>query len=355
MAAVVATTLQSFVDLDQLLSSFSDTVASKFSVEAATVTHCTAASITLAVAAAICARSPDMVARLPVEAERNVVLIQRPHVVNYGQSILQAIRLSGALPRVIGDANGCTEGELAQALGQDDLCCLLLVESRLCGPGAVATDRAVVLAEQLGVPSVLDAAAQDLRLRDVLQNHASLTLISPQKYLAGPTAGLVLGRKVLVDALNGQFKGIGRGMKPSKEAVLGTYAALRAREKQPATWHLAQQAKMMAALVQLGEVRGLACKEIPDPCGGPVSRLAIRVEETIVGLSAKTLAARLRAGDPPIHLDDTRAGDGILALELILLSPSEVRLVCDRISEAMTRDSCLTRVSPFAEELPNDD
>ena len=62
------------------------------------------------------------------------------------------------------------------------------------------------------------------------RNRADLVLVSAQKYLASPTAGLIIGRKRLVHACRAHEKGIGRAMKATKEAVIGVLAALEERQ-----------------------------------------------------------------------------------------------------------------------------
>jgi D-glucosaminate-6-phosphate ammonia-lyase len=59
---------------------------------------------------------------------------------------------------------------------------------------------------------------------------ADIVIYSAHKFLGGPTAGIVAGRKDLVRATFLQNIGIGRGMKVGKEGIVGTIAAL-------AAWH----------------------------------------------------------------------------------------------------------------------
>ena len=89
----------------------------------------------------------------------------------------------------------------------------------------------IKLAGRYRVPVILDAAAQDLRLPELIASGADLILISAQKYLHAPTAGIVLGSRPLVEALAAQHGGIGRGMKPTKEGILGVLAAVELRQK----------------------------------------------------------------------------------------------------------------------------
>ncbi len=75
--------------------------------KAGTVVNCTAAAITLAIAAVLCGKDPGLIAKLPDlrPGLPNRVVIPAAHVVNYGHSILQAVRLSGAYPFVVDTAD----------------------------------------------------------------------------------------------------------------------------------------------------------------------------------------------------------------------------------------------------------
>ena len=50
-----------------------------------------------------------------------------------------------------------------------------------------------------------------------------MALYSAHKFLGGPTAGIVAGRKDLVRAAFLQNHGIGRGMKVGKEGIVGSH------------------------------------------------------------------------------------------------------------------------------------
>jgi seryl-tRNA(Sec) selenium transferase len=76
------------------------------------------------------------------------------------------------------------------------------------------------------VPAIIDGAAQFPRVPDLLAAGADLVQVSGQKYLGSPRAGLVAGSWSLVQAVRAQEKGIGRVMKPTKEAIVGVIAAL---------------------------------------------------------------------------------------------------------------------------------
>ncbi|WP_037568809.1 aminotransferase class V-fold PLP-dependent enzyme [Phaeacidiphilus oryzae] len=335
VAAATAEALGGFFVMDELQALASRELAAATGAEAGTVVHCTASAITLAVAASMAGESPERVAALPDTAGMPArAVLPAGHAVDYGQPIVQAVRLSGATAVLAGSGTECTAEDLARALDHPGTACLLLVSSRLTR-GAVPFADAVAAAHRLGVPVVVDGAAQVLRVRELLATGADLVLVSGQKYLGAPTAGLVLGRAGLIAAVRAQEKGIGRGMKATKEAILGVLAALRLSREgsadDPGAWR--KQAERVARFAQrAAELPGIEAAAAPDPTGLPFPRVGLRVDASRAGMDAKALAAALRSGSPQIWVIDQDADRGRLLLELVPLTDAEVELVLARLA-----------------------
>ena len=158
-------------------------------------------------------------------------------------------------------------------------------------------------------------------------------MLSAQKYLAAPTAGLIVGRADLVEACRAQDSGIGRAMKPTKEAVVGVLAALQERRSLDLDeWTANQHSKVAAFVKQAARIGGLRATTVPDSTGLPFSRVCLTVDPAGVEWSAAALARHLRAGAPPIWLMDHQARDGRLFLELVPLDEGEVREILRRLA-----------------------
>jgi L-seryl-tRNA(Ser) seleniumtransferase len=301
--------------------------------EAATVVHCTAAAITLAVAAAIAGCDPRRIASLPdATGVRRDVVLPAPHAVDYGHPLVQDLRLAGARAVMAGDADGCDPTALAAALDGDGVACLLLVSSRLVKGHAPDLCSAVAAAHARGIPAVIDGAAQDFRVAELLATGADLVLISAQKYLAGPTAGLVLGSAALVGAVKAQQRGIGRAMKPTKEALAGVIAAVEERAAlAPEDWWQAQRQKTRSFVARLGRLPGVVAASLPDPTGLPFERAILHVTGTDASGRATALADALRAGTPSIWVMDHAATAGEIGFELVPLRSEEMEAILQRL------------------------
>lgn len=210
--------LSEFVVIDELQDAVSAAIARFTGAEAGAVTHCVAAGITLSVAAAMGGKAPDRVARLPdTSGLPNRVVLPAAHAIDYGHPIEQDIRLAGAQPVLVGSDEECGIEDIDVALGHEDTACLLLVSSRLVRGKPIDMAKAVTAAHRRGVPAIIDGAAQDMRIGELLETGADLVLVSGHKYLASPTAGLVIGQRGLIEAVRAQETGLGRAMKPPRK------------------------------------------------------------------------------------------------------------------------------------------
>lgn len=329
----VAEALSQFFLIDELQDEASRVISRWTGAEAGAVTHCTSASITLSVAAAMAGDSPEKVAALPVtNGMPNRVVLPAGHAVNYGHSILQDLRLAGALPVLAGREEKCSLLDIDTALAHKNTACLLLVSSRLVKGEPINYEHAVKAAHLRGVPAIIDGAAQDMRVKELLATGADLVLVSSQKYLAGSTAGLVIGNAGLVRAIRAHETGIGRGMKATKEGIIGVLAAIEQREALDlADWKDEQKERAEAFIRAVSKIKNIEARMEPDPVGLPFSRIFIRIKPNKSGVNAKSLQLRLRDSTPSIRVLKDRYGSDQILLELVPLTDDEIKTIQQRI------------------------
>ncbi|WP_427885643.1 aminotransferase class V-fold PLP-dependent enzyme [Kribbella sp. GL6] len=332
VAAAVAQALPEFFVLDELRDRASEAIAQITGAQAGAVVHCAAAGITLAVAATMTGGDPRRTAALPDTTDmHNRVVLPACHVVDYGHSNLQGIRLSGAQVDLAGDEDSCTLADLETELDGPDVACLMLVSSRLTRGEPIDLAAAIKAAHRRGVPAIIDGAAQFPQIADLLATGADLVLVSGQKYLGSPTAGLVAGTWPLVQAVRAQDNGIGRVMKPTKEAIIGVLAALEEWQAvDRVKWQADERAKVDAFVAAVSRIPGVVVTAEPDPTGLQVSRVLLKVED------AKRVATELEAGSPPIYVMTDRVADDELMLELVPLDADEIAAVLARLWAVLT-------------------
>ena len=338
IAEVVRESLDHFFELDELQAAAGRMISEASGAQGGCVTACTAAGITLGVAAAMTGNDLARVLQLPDTCGMpNRVLIQQGHCVNYGAPITQAIRLAGAVPVEMGTVNNCPIDVIAHELSRGEVAAVLAVESHhTARHGWVPLAELVPLAHEAGVPVIVDGAAQDHRLRQLIDTGADLVITSAHKYLCATTAGVVAGRRELVDAVALQNRGIGRGMKAGKEAIFGTIAALEFRMREDlAAWTAEQDRKVDMILAKLADVTGLELSVDVDPNGCPFSRARLTPDPAITGHTAGSLATALADGDPTIVTRAHHAEEGYLNLDAIEMNDVEVEVVCGRVKEVL--------------------
>lgn len=340
VAHSVAQALRAFFVVEELQQLASQRLASWAGCQAGAVTHCASAAITQAVAACIAGTDESAVAALPDTGERNhLVVIPTGHCVNYGHPIETDIRLAGGRVLKAGGRSSLAFPDLEHALDAPGVCCLLLVCSRLTSFHDLDLAMAVSAARARGIPTVIDGAAQDLRVQALLATGADAVVVSAQKYLASPTAGLVLGTPSFVEAFRAQERGIGRAMKASKEAIVGVLAALEERVMLDGNaWKLAQQRKVDLLLELLRPSPGfLQAWAEDDPASMPFQRIKLSMKGGATAAAA--LVRDLKAGQPSIWTMEHALAEGIVQLELVGLDESEVRLLASRLVQAVGEQS----------------
>jgi L-seryl-tRNA(Ser) seleniumtransferase len=352
IAAQASESLKHFFELDEAQAAAGRVIAEASGAESGCVTACTSAGITLSVAACMTGTDLGNVLQLPdADGMPRRVVIQKGHCVNYGAPVTQAIRLAGAVPVEVGCVNRCTPAELRHELrrgpgwvrrdasiqDRGDVAAVLAVESHhTVRDGWVRLPELVPLAHEFNVPVIVDGAAQDHRLRELVGLGCDLVVTSAHKYLCSTTAGIVAGRKDLVDAVTLQNRGIGRGMKAGKEAIFGAMAALeyRLREDVPA-WTAEQDRKLRKILDALADVPGLALAVDPDPNGCPFSRARLTPDPDITGHTAASLAKALLDGDPTVVPRAHHADDGYIHLDAIEMTDEDIEFTCRKLRKIL--------------------
>ncbi len=293
---------------------------------------------------------PDT-ARMP-----NRVLMARTHRNAYDH----AIRAAGAVIVDIGHNDrgtgagirGLERWEIEAAIDERTVAFAFAVnpETRASLPMVIATMHA------RGLPVIVDAAAQlppKDNLRAFTAMGADLVVFSGGKAIGGPqSSGILAGTRDLIgsalvqmmdldvapetwlppdlinrNALTGvPHNGIGRGCKVGKEEIAGLLAALARfieNDDQAANAALTRRLEAIAATLKAA---GLRVELISAERTGRVPHLDIRVPEP-----AAQFSARLQAGDPPVHLRESKAGEGILTVDPQALRPEDDAILARQV------------------------
>ncbi len=343
--------LTEFVEIGDLHRKASAVIARACGAEAGTVTASASAGITISVAGCMTGASIAHIERLPdtTGLERDEVVIQTGHMVYYGAPVEQAIRLAGARVTPVGTATYARPYHLEGTIGPRTAAAVYVVSHHAVGFGQIPLPEFCAVCRAHGVPVIADVASE-YDLKGFLNAGADIAVYSAHKFLGGPTAGIVAGRKDLVRAAYLQNGGIGRGMKVGKESIAGAMAALEAwMQRDHAAVRGFERDHLELWLECLGRLPGLEVAIVADPTGNPLDRLEVRVDPAASGSTAWALAAALAAGDPPVIVRDHEVEHGRFYLDPCNLHPGEAELVAEAV--ARTAEAIRGQPSPTLKEL----
>ncbi|MBB3933481.1 L-seryl-tRNA(Ser) seleniumtransferase [Kaistia hirudinis] len=334
-AAAVGEILTEFVDIASLQARASAVIAKATAAEAGFVTSSSASAITLGVAAAMTGSDPAAIERLPdTTGLRDEVVVQSGHLVNFGAPVDQMIRLAGARVIGAGTAFDVQPFHIAAALGERTAAAVFVISHHVVPTGQTDLATFVALCHARGVPVIVDMASE-YDLTGAIAAGADLVIWSAHKFLGGPTAGIVAGRRDLVRASFLQHRGIGRAMKVGKEGIVGAIAALEAwAERDPVATRSREEAIVTLWFERLANVPGLALRRLPDWTGNPIDRVELTVGRD-AGLFAWELASRLAGRSPSIRVRDDLADSGVVHLDPCNLTRDEAVAVAVAITDVI--------------------
>ncbi len=349
------------VDIAELQAAASRAISAATGAQAGIVTSGAAAGLTLATAACLARWDVARMAALPdTRAMPNRVLMARTHRNSYDH----AIRAAGA--RIV-DIGHNDRGTGAGVRGLEAWEIDAAIDAQTVALVFVATAHTVADLPQVvacmhrhQLPVIVDAAAQ-LPPRSNLQRFigagADLVVFSGGKAIGGPQAsGVLAGRSDLVgsallqmmdmdvnpqtwsppalidrQALGGiPHHGIGRGFKVGKEEIAGLLVALErfvARDEPAAAARATDRLRAIAAA--LAAEPAISTRLVAADEATPVPLLELAVQG-----SAHALSRRLQQGDPPVHLSERLADDGILTINPQTLRPDDDAVLVRRVLDA---------------------
>jgi L-seryl-tRNA(Ser) seleniumtransferase len=338
------------VNLIELQKAAGEHLAKRLRCEAALVSDGAASALTLSTAACMTRGRERPVLNLPTDVSDlpNEILVQRAHRYEYDH----AMRCCGAKIveiETLEDYDRAFSPRTAMAHFFN-----------AAQGGKISREDWVRIAHKHGVPASNDAAADvppKSRLWEYTQMGFDVVQISGGKGLRGPqNSGLLLGRKDLIEAaaLNNNPHGntVGRGMKVSKEQIVGLVAAV--------DWFLDQdEAEMRAEFQKRAERIEAAVQKIPSvktqifvpPVANNVPHLLITYDMKRLKASAKDVQTELLQGTPSIALNPATGGDAgglmkglpagpnVIVVGVWMMLPGEDSVVAKRLHEVLSKAS----------------
>ncbi len=279
-------------------------------------------------------------------AEGREVIVSRGELLEIGDGfrIPDVLARSGARLREVGTTNRTRAADYERAIGPETALVLRVHQSnfrvvgftelpRLAEVAAVAHRHDLPLVDDLGSGALGDVPGEP-SARESLAAGADLVCFSGDKLLGGPQAGIVAGRADLVERL--RRHPLQRAMRVDKltlAALEGTLQLhLDAPQRIPVLRMLDEDASVVRARAErLAELTGGTVEETVARVGGGALPLA-ELPSFACALD-ESLAAPLRAGDPPV-VGIVR--DGWLLLDCRTLADDELDEVAHAVAAART-------------------
>jgi L-seryl-tRNA(Ser) seleniumtransferase len=365
----MAEAARSFVDIAELQARASAVIAECTGAEAGYVTSGAAAALTLATAACLTGLDPARMERLPhTEGMPHHVLMCRTHRTGYDHAIRAAgarIREVGFNDRAVGaGVRGIEPWEIEAAISSEVVAVAYTWTPANQPPLAEVAD----VAHRHGLPVIVDAAAAlppRSNLRRFVAEGADLVAISGGKALRGPQAsGILCGRRDLIAAAALQqldmdvapetwrppptlipraalrgvpHHGVGRGFKVGKEEIVGLLVALRRFVAADPDQEIARCEALLGRLtVALATLPHAQTRLRSASETGRYPLLEVVLDQAALGRDAPAVSLALQAGDPPVHLGERRAAEGILVVHPEGLRDGDEAVVAARLRDVLS-------------------
>lgn len=333
VAMSVGSALKNFVVMEELIDYAGRVIAEKTGAEDGCPTCGAASGLVIAAAACITGCSLGLIERIPcTDGLKNEIVLQKGQSINFGAGITQMLRLGGAVPVEAGCSNKVERDSIESVINEKTAALLYVKSHHAVQKGMQSIETMLELGKKYSLPLIIDAAAEE-DLSKYVSMGADLVLYSGGKALSGPTSGIIAGKSRYIASCKMQYKGVGRAMKVSKEAIIGLITALESYD--PAQGNPKEQKKRMQRMCdELGKVKGLQCRVAQDESGREIYRAEIHVgSET--GMNAARLNELLKKGNPGIYVRDYYVNQGILSIDPRPLFDGQEEIIIDSIKSCL--------------------
>jgi len=335
-----------FIKIHELQSNASKIISELTGSESGFITASAGAGITLSIAALMTGKNPGLIEKLPnTEGLKTEVVVQSGHLCNYGGTIDQAIRLSGATSVSFGQSTHVQDHQLYSAINENTTAGLFVASHHVVEYGQMSFDCFCKICHEKGIPVIVDAASEyDLKI--FIEKGADIVIYSSHKFLSGPTAGIVAGKSELIQACYMQNMGIGRVMKVGKESVFGAMSALKAwKGRDHEAIRNAETNALKLWQQSASGFSGVKADIAEDPTCNPLSRLKISINKNIFNSSAASVAQALSCCDVPIIVRDHEVELGYFQLDPCNLADGHAEIVASSLKNVLKSAS----IKPLSE------
>ena len=327
---------QNFVVIDDLIDKIGELISKFTGGEDTCVTSSASAAIALSVAGIITGKNISLIEKLPcTEGLKDRIILQKGHAVNYGAPITTMIRLGGGVPVEVGYSNEVKPEHVEEAIDEKTAALLYVKSHHAVQKGMLSIEEMAEIAHKHNLPLIIDAAAEE-DIQKYLLKGGDLVIYSGAKALCGPASGFVTGKKIYIDAIKLQYKGIGRAMKIGKMCMMGLLKAVEEYADRNEKEIVEMQLKLANLLItELSDEKKVETSIVQDEAGREIYRVQIKLNEKLTNMSGKDFMKHLREGEAEIHVRKHYANMGIVNVDMRALTENDVKYIAARIKEIL--------------------
>lgn len=321
---------QQYVEMADFVKKSGKHVANLLGSESAIIVNSASSGLALSVAAMVTKGEKRKCVQLHKDyVANNEIILLKGHNVQYGAPIETMIYLGGGKPREVGYANEGRKEHIEEAI-TNETAAILYVKSHHCVQKNMMTvEEMWEVAQRAKVPLIVDAAAEEDLKKYI--HYSDLAIYSGSKAIAGPTSGIVAGKKTYIDWVGLQFQGIGRSMKVGKESIFGLLEALEQYFHKKDSSQDEKQSLQL--LLDLNQYKGIDIAIVQDEAGRSIYRARVHIDANELGINAEQVTAYLKAGTIAIYTRDYGVKEGFFDIDPRPLKGDDLEIIRQRIEE----------------------
>ncbi len=323
------------VNMDELHVRVGERIASLIGCEAALVSSGACSAMTLGTAAVLTGTNEELIRRIPdLTGMKDEVIVQASHRFVYDHAVRNCgVRLVEV--ETVRDVERAINERTAMMFF------VYLYDNR----GQIRAEEFASLGKQHGIPSLVDGSnvlPPVEILSGLLDMGFDLAAFSGGKGLRGPySSGLLLGRKDLIEAarLNNSPNSdtIGRGMKVSKEEVLGVMVAVEFSLTYDYAVEYEREGRLVSTIADgAASIPGITTEVIQAESESGRPHLRVYWDATAKGLTVAEAKRQMREGDPSIETCALELSDGEFEIGTAMLKEHEIDTLVRRMQEVLS-------------------
>ena len=331
-----------YLPLMELEEKAGQAIAAMVDVPAAYITAGAGSALTLVTAAIMAGDDDDKIQQLPdTTGMKNEILIQTRQRYWYDR----CLELAGAKLVEFGSEERTTRDDLEKAIGDNTAAVHYYAVEQVIDPHALSLEDTIEVAHARGLPVTVDAAGQIYPL-DLFGKYvrmgADFQCVAAKYLGATQSVGLALGSEDMIHKLSLQsfvgyegrrIRGVGRPQKVDRQEMIGAVVAVKRWMTMNHEERLASvesRCLTVMTLLEGTESKGLKSEMLDNVIGHQPFGLKLTVDESVAGMTANDVVAKLKEGDPPIWTR-VREGEEEIVIHMFGLADGEEAIVGERI------------------------